>query len=141
MLLLGTSGCLNQRHALVSAEEDVRRVLEKQVAEWNSGNLAGFMETYAQDERTRFASGGDIILGWQTVFNRYRRKYGDKDTMGFLRFSDIDIRVFDRDSAMAFGRWHLKRKATDSSGLFTLILRKTADGWRIAHDHTSSPSP
>jgi len=116
-------------------------VLDKQVAEWNAGNLAGFMETYAQSTNTRFASGGDISLGWQTVFDRYRRKYGDKETMGKLRFSDIDIQALGPDSALAFGGWHLTRAGTDSSGLYTLVLRKTREGWRIVHDHTSSASP
>lgn len=119
----------------------MRRVLEKQVAEWNAGNLAGFMETYAQGDNTRFASGGDVILGWQTVFDRYRRKYGDKETMGTLRMSDVDVKILGPDSAVAFGRWHLKRQSGDISGLYTLVLRKTAEGWKIVHDHTSSATP
>src|SRR5439155_26324924 len=63
------------------AEFEVRTVLEQQVREWNAGNLAGFMETYAKSDQTRFASGGDISLGWQTVFDRYRKKYGDRAAM------------------------------------------------------------
>ena len=139
-LCLLAVGCVTQRHTSTRGEE-VRRVLDKQVAEWNAGNLAGFMETYEQSSNTRFASGGDISLGWQTVFDRYRGKYGDKETMGKLRFSDIDIQALGPDSALAFGRWHLTRAGADSSGLYTLVLRKTREGWRIVHDHTSSASP
>jgi ketosteroid isomerase-like protein len=124
-----------------SIEREVRAVLEKQVAEWNAGNLAGFMETYARSANTRFASGGDVSLGWQTVFDRYRRKYGDEETMGHLRFSDIDIQALGRDSALAFGRWHLTREGGDASGLYTLVFRRTREGWRIVHDHTSAASP
>ncbi|MBI4661386.1 MAG: nuclear transport factor 2 family protein [Verrucomicrobia bacterium] len=120
-----------------SAEHDVRAVLEKQVREWNAGSLLGFMETYAKSESTRFASGGDHSLGWQTVFDRYRKKYGDREAMGRLRFSDLEVTVFAPDTALAFGRWHLKRAADEPSGLFTLVLRKTGEGWRIVHDHTS----
>jgi uncharacterized protein (TIGR02246 family) len=139
-LSLLTAGCVTQRQASTT-EQELRRVLDKQVAEWNAGNLAGFMEIYARSDNTRFASGGDILLGWQTVFDRYRRKYGDKETMGKLKFSDIDIQMLGPDSALAFGRWHLTRAGADSSGLYTLVLRKRAEGWRIVHDHTSAASP
>ena len=134
-------GCVTQRHATGNAEQEVRALLDQQVADWNAGNLAGFMQGYARSDSTRFASGGDVLLGWQTVFERYRRKYGDKETMGKLKFSDVDIQVLGPESAFAFGRWHLTRATGDASGLFTLVLRKTAAGWRIVHDHTSTASP
>jgi ketosteroid isomerase-like protein len=125
-----------------SRQQDVRAMLDQQLADWNAGNLEGFMQGYARSDKTRFASGGDVLLGWQTVFDRYRRNYGgDKDSMGKLKFSDVDVRALGPDSAMAFGRWHLSRQTTNLSGLYTLILRKTPDGWRIVHDHTSAASP
>jgi uncharacterized protein (TIGR02246 family) len=143
VLMAFAAGCKSAHHgtAAIKMEEEVRAVLEKQLAAWNAGDLAGFMDTYARADDTRFASGGDVSLGWQTVFDRYRRKYGEKETMGKLKFSDIDIQVLGPESALAFGRWHLTRKGGDASGLYTLVLRKTGDGWRIVHDHTSSAAP
>ena len=121
-------------------EEQVRAVLQRQVAEWNRGNLSGFMETYAKSDSTRFASGADVSLGWKTVFGRYRKNYGDRATMGTLSFSELEVTVFSPDAALAFGRWHLRREQTEraNSGLFTLVLRKLPEGWRIVHDHTSA---
>lgn len=110
-LSLLLAGCALHRHADPSdlRRGEVREVLEKQVAEWNAGNLGGFMETYARTNNIRFASGGDITLGWQTVFDRYHKKYGDKETMGKLKFSDIDIQMLAPDSALAF--WPLASHA------------------------------
>jgi ketosteroid isomerase-like protein len=142
ILLASAAGCTTVRHESARAtEQEVQRVLEKQVAAWNAGNLPTFMDTYARSENTRFASGGDLSLGWQTVFDRYRRKYGGKETMGKLKFSDIDIQVLGPDSALAFGRWHLSRESGVTSGLYTLVLQKTPAGWHIVHDHTSAASP
>src|SRR5687767_8932700 len=124
-VVLLLAGCVSSRQRDPRIGDEVRDVLEKQVAEWNAGNLAGFMETYARSERTRFASGGDVSLGWETVFERYRRKYGDKATMGKLKFSDIEVEVLGPQSALAFGRWHLRRDGGDASGLYTLVFRKT----------------
>ena len=30
-----------------------------------------------------------------------------------------------------------KPDGSENGGLFTLVLRRTSDGWRIVHDHTS----
>jgi ketosteroid isomerase-like protein len=116
----------------------VRAVLDQQVKDWNAGDVVRFMRGYERSEKTRFASGGNITLGWQAVLERYQRTYSDKAAMGTLTFSDIDITVASEDTALAFGRWQLKRDKDEPSGLFTLLFRKTADGWRIVHDHTSA---
>jgi ketosteroid isomerase-like protein len=135
--LLG-SGCQTSSSRSRDTETAVRDILNRQVSEWNAGNLAGFMQGYAKSDGTRFASGGDITLGWQTVFDRYQKKYGTDSGMGVLDFSGVEITPLGSNAAMVFGRWHLKRDTNDFSGLFTLLFRQTADGWRIVHDHTSS---
>lgn len=120
---------------------EVRSVLERQVQEWNAGSIERFMETYARGDATRFASGGDVTRGWDTVMARYRGRYPDAAAMGHLDFSDLDVQVLGPDAAIAFGRWRLTRAGDTPHGLFTLLFRKTSDGWRIVHDHTSSASP
>jgi ketosteroid isomerase-like protein len=116
----------------------VRAVLDRQAAAWNGGDLDGFMDGYWRSDQTRFASGGDVSVGWQTVLDRYRRRYRDRATMGTLIFSEIQVTPLARDSALAYGRWRLQRAHDAPSGLFTLIFRKTPDGWRIVYDHTSA---
>ena len=123
-----------------SIKAAIRGVLDQQVKDWNDGSIEKFMRGYAKSDATRFASGGEIRLGWQTVFDRYKKTYGDKAAMGKLTFSDLDITVFSDDTALAFGRWKLEREKDEPSGLFTLVFRKTKDGWRIVHDHTSAAS-
>jgi hypothetical protein len=39
---------------------------------------------------------------------------------------------------MVFGRWHLQIGEDEKSGLYTLLVCRTSDGWRIVHDHSSS---
>ena len=116
----------------------VRAVLDEQVKDWNAGNIERFMRGYHQSATTRFASGGNVTLGWQSVLDRYKRTYSDKAAMGTLTFSELDITAASDDSALAFGHWHLKREKDEPSGLFTLLFRKTDDGWKIIHDHTSA---
>src|SRR6266542_281816 len=78
LLLLIWSACAHTvSRPGAGPEQQVRAVLEAQVRAWNVGNLHGFMEGYAQSQRTRFQSGGDVSLGWQTVFERYQKRYGE----------------------------------------------------------------
>jgi len=134
--LAGSIACAAADTATIQSA--VRAVLAQQVKDWNAGDIEKFMRGYERSEKTRFASGGNITLGWQAVMDRYQRTYSDKVAMGTLTFSELDINALSDDAALAFGRWQLKREKDEPSGLFTLLFRKTADGWRIVHDHTSA---
>lgn len=116
-------------------------MLAAQQAGWNRQDLAGFMAGYARGDDTRFASGGDVTRGWQTVFDRYARRYQTAEAMGQLAFTDVEVTVLAPDSVLVFGRWQLERAADRPQGLFTLVFRRFPDGWRIVHDHTSSATP
>lgn len=122
--------------------DSIRQVLAKQVEAWNQGDIEGFMERYQRSDTLRFASGGDVRMGWQATLDAYRKNYPDRATMGTLDFRDLDVRVLSPTSATAFGRWRLRREEglPESGGLFTLLFEKSsADApWRIVHDHTSA---
>jgi len=122
----------------VEIEKDIRSVLETQLNAWNNGNIEKYMAGYINSDSLRFASGGNVTYGWTTTLARYKKGYPDRETMGFLRFSQIDITTISEDAAIVFGKWELKRKEDNPSGLFTLLFRKTNNRWHIFHDHTSS---
>jgi ketosteroid isomerase-like protein len=75
------------------------------------------------------------------VRDRYRKKYSSRAQMGTLTFSDLEITPLSSDSAVASGRWKLKRANDQPHGRFTLILKRLPEGWRIVHDHTSAAPP
>lgn len=135
--LFAGPGCQTHSPLEHRGEAEVRAVLAKQLKQWNAGDLSAFMETYVKSDDTRFAFGGEVARGWRTVYARYRKKYGDRSLMGTLRFSDLEVTMLNHDAALAFARWDLHRQAGNLSGLFTLLLRKGPEGWRIFHDHTS----
>jgi len=78
-----------------------------------------------------------VTRGWQTVHDRYKAKYSNREKMGQLSFSDLEVRMFGYDGAFVFGKWQLDRASDKPHGRFTLIFRKTPAGWKIVHDHTS----
>jgi ketosteroid isomerase-like protein len=118
----------------------VRAVLDAQVAAWNRGDIEGFMEGYDKSPNTVFISGDTVTRGWATVLDRYKRGYATRDKMGTLAFSELSIKPLNRETAVVIGRWQLTRAGDAPRGRFTLIFRRTKEGWRVVHDHTSSAS-
>ena len=72
------------------------------------------------------------------MFDRYQKRYGDRASMGVLKFSEVEVTVLAPDAAFAVGHWRLERAQDAPSGLFTLLFRRGSAGWRIVHDHTST---
>ena len=131
------------RHAVTpedtaAIEAEIRALLERQSGAWNEGDLVRFVADYLDSPRLRFVSGGSVRYGADDVLERYRRNYPDRAAMGVLTFTDLDVRVLSDEYVFVFGRYNLERENDAPTGLFTLLFERTPDGWKIAHDHTSS---
>ena len=116
----------------------IRAVIQAQQEAWNRGDIDAFMNGYARSPSTIFVSEDKVTRGWDTVRDRYKKKYSEREKMGILAFSDLQITPLGRNAAIVLGRWKLKRAEDQPHGRFTLIFRLTKDGWRIVHDHTSA---
>jgi uncharacterized protein (TIGR02246 family) len=123
------------------AASAVRAVLQEQADAWNAGELERFMDTYAED--LVFYTGGNVLEGRESLAERYRKRYqkDGKEKMGRLTFSDLEVIALDGDHALARGRWKVVMQKDTPEGLFTLLMRRTPGGWKIAHDHTSAADP
>ena len=61
--------------------------------------------------------------------------------MGTLTFSDLEVHPLDEHFAVTLGKYHLERSKKaggNADGVFSLVMEKTAEGWRIVVDHTTS---
>jgi uncharacterized protein (TIGR02246 family) len=126
-------------------EAEIRTVIAAQVAAWNRGDIAAFMQAYEDSPDTTFI-GLTVRKGYQPILERYRKAYTTPEQMGMLTFSDLEIRPLPgscgkAEFALVTGRFHLDRKARGDTkkddGIFSLVWRKGASGWRILLDHTS----
>jgi len=127
-------------YAQGGAASDVRDVLKRSEEAWNRGDLAAFASYYEDSPDTTFIGREVVKGGVQAILGRYQKHYPTREMMGTLTFSNVDVRMLAPDVALVVGEFHLERTAAgggNSAGHYTLILRKTAAGWRIIHDHTS----
>ncbi|HIG26778.1 MAG TPA: DUF4440 domain-containing protein [Verrucomicrobiales bacterium] len=128
---------------ITETRQRVKSVLEKQVIHWNEGKLGEFMQSYVRSGALRFASGDAIQRGWSATLQRYANRYPDRESMGFLRFDQLEIQVLSPIWVEVFGRYHLVHSdgSEFGTGLFTLLMQDTPSGWKILHDHTSTAIP
>jgi uncharacterized protein (TIGR02246 family) len=133
-LLLFAATCFAQ-----TPPDSIRKVLDDQVAAWNRGDIEAFMIGYDNSPKTAFI-GSSIQHGWENVRKNYHERYPTAEKMGKLDFTIMEVNLLNSDYANVVGKFHLARTQQgggDSSGVFTLLFHKTAQGWRIVQDHTS----
>lgn len=144
-LLLGTVLLLASACRTAASDVDeVRRLIDRQQAAWNAGDVERFMRIgYWESNELTFFSGGDVVRGFDAMLQRYSKSYkqGGAET-GELTFADVVVTPLGGDHAFARGHWFVDfAKKADQGGLFTLVLEHRPEGWRVIHDHTSVETP
>jgi beta-aspartyl-peptidase (threonine type) len=112
------------------------RILDLQKAAWNERNFEGFMAYYWNSDQFTFQSGASRLNGWKALLERYQKSFSGEN-WGKLDFSDLEVHVLGGDSAYVLGRWKLDLRDGQKEGVFTIIFKHFAEGWRIIHDHSS----
>ena len=140
VVLLMLGACATAPPTPEDETQRIREVLTDQATAWNHGDIDGFMRGYWNSEQLRFASEDSVTYGWAAANQRYHTRYPDRAAMGTLEFAEVDVELLAPDAAVVFGRWALQREHDQPHGLFTLVFRKTPDGWKISRDHTSAAS-
>lgn len=128
--------CLAQTAAQEGA---IRKVIQSQVDAWNRHDLEGFMAGYWNSPDLTFFSGVKETRGWQETLERYRRNYQAPGAeMGKLEFQDLQVELLGPHAAFVRGKFLLTMSnGKQPHGLFTIVFREFAEGWRIIHDHSS----
>jgi|SRR6516165_1261738 beta-aspartyl-peptidase (threonine type) len=141
-VVLAAAGSLEARAQAApnTTEAAIRSLLQQQVDAWNRHDLEGFMAGYWKSPELTFFSGGAETKGWEPTLERYRRSYqAEGKEMGKLEMSHTQVVPLSPEAAYVLGHWHLTMSdGKTPHGLYTLILRKFPEGWRIIHDHTSA---
>ena len=145
----------NTYYQNILSEQDKKSILSvmnNQEIAWNQGKIDDFMEGYIKSENLIFNGANGPYYGWKAVKYRYFRSYPSKEKMGVLTFKVSDLFGLSSNLALMIGEYNLlypskcfrifkKFKSCQditSNGFFTLLWKKTDQGWLILSDHTSS---
>lgn len=120
---------------------EVRAALDASVDGWNRGDLDAFMAPYRESAQTTFVGSSGIVRGKTAIREIYQRSYFREGRPAQrLRFDAVEVRPLGPGHAVAVGRWALTDPdATEPrhAGIFSLVLERTPEGWKIVHDHSS----
>ncbi len=94
------------------------------------------LQGYWRSDELTFSGSSGVARGFDAVRKRYLKSYPDRQAMGKLDFSGLEIRLLGPEAALVLGKWHLTREK-DVGGVFSLVFQRFPEGWRIIHDHTS----
>ena len=126
-----------QNSALTQA---IRAVLDKQVVDWNRGDMEAFASGYKNSPDILFM-GTRISKGYDQMLEGYRKSFSTKEKMGVLSFSELEVQPLDEHFVTVTGRFHLERSAAgggNAGGFFLLVMEKTPAGWKIVRDDTTN---
>ena len=105
-------------------------MLDKQVVDWNRGDLEAFATGYKNSPDILFM-GSKISRGYDQMLDTYRNGYSTKEKMGTLSFAELEVQPLDEHFATVTGNFHLERTAAgggNADGYFLLVVEKTPSG-------------
>jgi ketosteroid isomerase-like protein len=137
LILIGIIIFSTAIHAQSKDKAAILKVLTKQDAAWNRGDLEGFMQGYWENDSLMFIGKSGITYGWQKTLDNYKKGYPDTTAMGKLNFEYIEIKRLSVNYFFVVGKWHLTRTIGNLDGAFTLLMRKIKGRWVIVKDHSS----
>lgn len=114
---------------------DVVKIVLAQQEAWNKGDLDGYLSHYRNSPDTQ-AVLATLVRGMDNVRNAYRASFPNRDAMGAIEDTEVEVKPLGESFAIATGRYHLtrSRKAGGNvDGTFIEVFEKTDAGWQIVY--------
>ena len=126
-------------HTATRQELDVAKALVAEQNTWNRGDVDGFVKGFKDSPETVFM--GKLVLeGYAQIMAQFKHDYPTAASMGELTFSELEVHPLGESYAVCLGKYHLERSKKEGGGAdgsFSMVLEKTAAGWKIVLDHTT----
>lgn len=118
-------------------EAQIRAASQASTDAWNRGDLKDHLAIYVED--MTFMTSNGPRPGVKSLEESFSKKYFvEGRPRQALRFEQLAVRPLGKDAALQTGRFVLSGGgAPDQTGWFTLIWVRTAQGWKVVHDHSS----
>jgi ketosteroid isomerase-like protein len=142
LTLIGSAAAQQASAASTNSEQEtaaIRKVLDDMTLAWNQGNLEKYMTGYWNSPDVEFYAGAGVTKGYKATLDRYIKGYkAPGREMGKLDFADTNIQLLCPDTAFVTGKFHLMMSnGKEPHGIYTLLMKKFPEGWKIVHDHSS----
>ena len=112
----------------------VSNTLDAAAEAWSSGDVEAVMATYVADEPLLVFLGDTPVKGPDAVRAALEARAAQPGGLGQMTYEWFETLQFDVNTTVVSGRVVMRREGKTHRGLFTRVLRRTEDGWRIVHD-------
>jgi hypothetical protein len=118
---------------------EVNRALLGMVERWNAHDLDGFLDYFWKSPDLTVVTDAQQYSGWQELHDSYMRGFHNRDEMGELLPSRVQIRMVRPDLAFALTYWTIRFPVSKhiSVGIDTSYLQRFGSDWKIISVHTS----
>ncbi|HLI76725.1 MAG TPA: SgcJ/EcaC family oxidoreductase [Acidobacteriaceae bacterium] len=132
---LSAAGAQQQGQLYTASREqlDVTKVVLAQEKTWNAADLDGYLALYKDGADTEAILNGPV-RGLTNIRSAYHASFPNKDAMGTLEQSEVEVRELGPNFALARGHYRLlraRKNGGDAEGNFTEIFEKTEAGWKM----------
>jgi ketosteroid isomerase-like protein len=118
---------------------DVVKIILAQESAWNKGDLDAYLSHYKDAPDTQ-AVLANLVRGIDNIRGAYKQNFPNKDSMGAIEDTDIEVKALGDNYALATGKYHLNRPKKSGGpieGTFMEIFEKTQAGWQIIFSQSS----
>ncbi len=118
---------------------DVVKIILAQQNAWNKGDLDGYLSHYRDAPDTQ-AVLANLVRGVDNIRAAYKQNFPNKDSMGSIEDTDIEVKALGDTYALATGKYHLNRPKKSGGaveGTFMELFEKTQTGWQIIFSQSS----
>ncbi|MFK0297659.1 YybH family protein [Brevundimonas sp. NPDC090276] len=112
----------------------VSNTLDAAAEAWSSGDVEAVMATYVNDEPLLVFLGDTPVKGPDAVRAALEARAAQPGGLGQMTYEWFETLQFDVNTTVVSGRVVMRREGKTHRGLFTRVLRRTENGWRIVHD-------
>ncbi|MFZ9872479.1 MAG: YybH family protein [Steroidobacteraceae bacterium] len=118
-------------------EQAIRSAVARMPQVWNTGDMAGYFDLYAENEQTTLVFSDRITVGWQSIRNMFENLWPTQEAMGVFEARDVKVRFLSDDLAVATGIYQHQFPQEYVVGAFSLVFERHEADWKIVHEHTS----
>lgn len=129
----GFSQAPNQLYTASREQLDVTKVVLAQEKAWNNGDLDAYLAEFKDADDTEAILNGPV-RGFSAIRAAYHSSFPNKEAMGTLEQSSVEVRELGPSFALAIGHYRLARSRKgggDAEGNFTEVFEKTDQGWKL----------
>jgi uncharacterized protein (TIGR02246 family) len=120
--------------------QQVYEVLLKMLDRWNAHDIERYLEGFCKSPELLVVIDAEEFNGWQQLHDYYVSGYPNRNAMGLIEATRIQVKLLKPDFALALTWWSVSFPTSKRPvvGNTTMNLQKLDGAWKIVDSHTST---